>query len=50
MALDCLKDKDVHRPSAEEHYRCIASLKKGHKYNESVRVGEKQSREIAQRE
>ena len=50
IALSCLKDKDIERPSAEELCRRIASVKRSHKYNESVREGEQQSREIAQRE
>ena len=50
IALDCLKDKDVERPSAEELCRRVTSLKQNHKYKESARVGEEQSREIAQRE
>ena len=50
IALSCLKDKDVERPSAEELCRRIASVKRTHKYRESVREGEQQSREIAQRE
>ena len=50
IALNCLKDKDVERPSAEELCRRVASLKQNQKYRESVRISEEQSREIAQRE
>ena len=50
ISLDCLNDKDIERPSAEELCRRVASLKRNHKYMESVREGEEQSREIAQRE
>ena len=50
IALNCLKDKDVERPSAEELCRRIASVKRSSKYSESVREGEQQSCEIAQRE
>jgi hypothetical protein len=50
IALSCLKDKDVERPSAEELCRRIASVKRSPKYSESVREGEEQSHEIAQRE
>ena len=51
ISLDCLKDKDVERPSAEELCRCVASLKQNHKYGESVRrEDEEQSREISQGE
>ena len=48
-ALDCLKDKDVERPSAEELCRHIASLKLNQKYLESTAVKGKQSGEIARR-
>ena len=50
IALSCLKDKDVERPSAEELCRRIASVKRSHKYSESVRESEEQSHGIAQRE
>ena len=50
IVLDCLKDKDVARPSAEELCSRIVFLKKNHKYSESVREGEAQSPEFAQRE
>jgi N-acetylneuraminic acid mutarotase len=50
IALNCLKDKDVERPSAEELCRHIAFMKRSHKYSESVREGEEKSREIARRE
>ena len=47
-ALDCLKDKDVERPSAEELCRRLASLKHNHEYSKSVRVAEEQRRETSQ--
>ena len=50
IALSCLKDRDIERPSAEELCRRIASVKRSHKYSESVRESEEQSREIARRE
>jgi serine/threonine protein kinase len=50
IALSCLKDKDVERPSAEELCRRVASVKRSPKYSESVREGEEQNREIVQRE
>ena len=50
ISLDCLNDKDIERPSAEELCRCVASLKRNHKYVESVMEGEEQSHEFAQRE
>ena len=50
IALDCLKDRDTERPSAEELCRCLASLKQNHKYSKSVSVSEQQSHEIIERE
>ena len=50
IALSCLKDKDVQRPSAKELCRCIDSVKRSDKYSESMRDGEEQSHEIVQRE
>ena len=50
IALSCLKDKDIERPSAEELCRRIASVKRSHKYSKSVREGEQQSYEISRRE
>ena len=52
IALSCLKDKDVERPSAEELSRGVASLKQNHKYNESVklRVREDENHKTVQRE
>ena len=50
IALSCLKDKDVERPSAVELCRCIASVKRSHKYIESVRESEEQNNGIALRE
>ena len=49
-ALKCLNDEDVKRPSAEELHGCVASLKRDHKNSESMRVGEEQGREVAERE
>ena len=49
IAFDCLKDKDVERPSAKELCKRIASLKQSHKYSESVRISEEQNREIIRR-
>ena len=45
IALDCLKDKDVERPSAEELCRRIASLKQNDEYRNS-----EQSYEVAHSE
>ena len=43
VALDCLKDRDVERPSAQQLCERVASLKEGPQYSESVRVVEAQS-------
>jgi serine/threonine protein kinase len=50
IALSCLKDKDVERPSAEELCRRIASVKRSPKYSESMMEGEEQCCEIVRRE
>jgi hypothetical protein len=49
-ALDCLKDKDVERPSAEELCRRVASLKQNRKYSESVKVKEDENHRTVQKE
>ena len=36
IALDCLKDKDIERPSAQQLCERVASLKERPDYNESV--------------
>jgi hypothetical protein len=38
IALDCLKDRDVERPSAQQLCERVAALKENHVYAESVRV------------
>ena len=38
IVLDCLKDKDVERPAAQELCKRAASLKRDLKYSESIRV------------
>ena len=38
IALDCLKDKDVERPSAQQLCERVAALKEGPQYSESVRA------------
>ena len=40
VALDCLKDRDVERPSAQQLYERVAALKEDPQYSESVRVVE----------
>ena len=49
IALDCLKDRFVDRPSAEELRNCVASLKQSHMYRECVRRCKEQKREITRR-
>ena len=43
VALDCLKDKDVERPSAQQLCERVSALKQGPQYSESVRVVEARS-------
>ena len=43
VALDCLKDRDVERPSAQQLCERIAALKEDPQYSESVRVVEGRS-------
>ena len=43
VALDCLKDRDIERPSAEQLCERVAALKEGPQYSESVRVVEARS-------
>ena len=43
VALDCLKDRDVERPSAQQLCERIAALKEDQQYSESVRVVEGRS-------
>jgi serine/threonine protein kinase len=38
IALDCLKDRDVERPSAQQLCERLAALKENHAYAESVRA------------
>ena len=50
VALDCLKDKDTERPSAEELCRRIASMKQNDKYSKSISASKNQSHEVIERE
>ena len=50
VALDCLKDKDIERPSTVELCGLVASLKQNRKYHESMSVSKEQSHKVAQRE
>ena len=43
VALDCLKDRDVERPSAQQLCERVAALKENPQYSESVRVVEARS-------
>ena len=43
VALDCLKDRDVERPSAQQLCKRVAALKEGPQYSESVREVEARS-------
>ena len=48
IALDCLKDTDVERPSAQQLCERVAALKEGPQYSESVR--EIEARSIAEQD
>ena len=43
IALDCLKDRDIERPSAQQLCERVAALKDNPQYSESVRVVETRS-------
>ena len=43
IALDCLKDRDVERPSAQQLCERVAALKEDRRYSESVKVIESRS-------
>ena len=43
IVLDCLKDRDVERPSAQQLCERVAVLKKDPQYSEGVRVVEARS-------
>ena len=43
VVLDCLKDRDVERPSAQQLCERVAALKEGPQYSESVRTVEARS-------
>ena len=51
VSLDCLKDKDVERPSAQQLCVRVAALKESPEYSESVRAAEERNTaEIEERE
>ena len=43
VALDCLKDRDVERPSAQQLCEKVAALKEGTQYSESIKAVEPKS-------
>ena len=43
VAIDCLKDRDIERPLAQQLCERVAALKEGTQYSESVRVVEARS-------
>ena len=43
VSLDCLKDRDVERPSAQQLCERVAALKESHEYSESVRNAEERN-------
>ena len=45
IALDCLKDRDVERPSAQQLCERVAALKEGPQYSESLRAVEESTAE-----
>ena len=51
VSLDCLKDKDIERPSAQQLCERVAALKESPEYSESVRAAEERNTaEIEERE
>ena len=43
VTLDCLKDRDVERPSAQQLCERVAALKENQEYSESVRAGQERN-------
>ena len=50
IAIDCLKDRDIERPSAHQLCERVAALKESPAYNESVRTLEQNGNEERERE
>ena len=46
ISLDCLKDRDVERPSAQQLCERVAALKEQGQYIESARAAEKRERDL----
>ena len=43
VTLDCLKDRDIERPSAQQLCERVAALKENQEYSESVRAGQERN-------
>ena len=48
IALDCLKDKDIERPSAQQLCDRVASLKERPEYSESVTAAQQENQQLRQ--
>ena len=48
VALDCLKDKDIERPSAQQLCERVASLKERPEYSESVTAAQQENQQLRQ--
>ena len=48
IVLECLKDRDTERPSSQEICRCLAALKEGRQYTDSVQRGSAAQRQLVQ--
>jgi serine/threonine protein kinase len=48
IALDCLKDEDTERPSAQQLCERVASLKKRPEYSDSVAASQQESQQLRQ--
>ena len=48
IALDCLKDKDIERPSAQQLCERVASLKERPEYSESVAAAQQENQQLRQ--
>ena len=48
IALDCLKDKDIERPSAQQFCERVASLKERPEYSDSVAAARQENQQLRQ--
>ena len=48
IALDCLKDKDIERPSAQQLCERVASVKERPEYSESVTAAQQENQQLRQ--